>query len=356
VKRVCTVCHRLSADGNLWCQEPDCPAGHLPIVFDYGEWLGDIQVLRLLRILRNAAIYEAERDGQKVLLKVAHDGYQDQLRLEARTLAELAADRQHPSLPVLLPAYRQAEIVHRPYGKTVFQGETKYYLVFEHIEGEFMRDMLLKNPQPWYLHAAWLAIMLADVVAFLHIKARRLHLNLHPEAIYIRYDKAGVPRPVLLDLGLLSAVNEEVRETWMEKYAVPAYTPPELIARDASPSQASDVYSLGLLLYEMLAGRPAFEFAQRRDADVRAAVVKGVPQPLERTDLAKDIHEIVQQAIHRQPAYRQQDVRVFAKMLRTKFGEVPPEKTRNLNRHLAALVVGGAFMVTLWIMLAALLG
>jgi len=355
VKRVCTVCHRLSADGNLWCQEPDCPAGHLPMVFDYGEWLGDIKVLRLLRILRNAAIYEAERGEEKVLLKVAHDGYQDQLRLEARVLADLSAKRQHPMLPTLLPAYRQAEIVHRPYGKTVFQGETKYYVVFAHVEGEFMRDMLLKNPQPWYLHAAWLAIMLSDVIAFLHIEAQRLHLNLHPEAIYIRYDKAGVPRPVLLDLGLLSDA-QGVSAAWVEKYAVPAYTPPELIAHDAAPSHASDVYGLGLILYEMLAGHPAFEFAQRRDADVRAAVMAGVPQPLVRTDLAKEIHEIVQQAIHRQPQYRQQDVRVFAKMLRVKFGEVPPEKTRNLNRRLAAAVVGGAFMVTLWIMLAALLG
>ena len=325
------------------------------MVFDYGEWLGDIKVLRLLRILRNAAIYEAERDEEKVLLKVAHDGYQDQLRLEARVLADLAAKRQHPMLPTLLPAYRQAEIVHRPYGKTVFQGETKYYLVFAHVEGEFMRDMLLKNPQPWYLHAAWLAIMLADVIAFLHIKAERLHLNLHPEAIYIRYDKAGVPRPVLLDLGLLSDASG-VSAAWVEKYAVPAYTPPELIARDAPPSRASDVYGLGLILYEMLAGHPAFEFAQRRDADVRAAVRGGVPQPLERTDLAKEIHEIVQQAIHRQPTFRQDDVRVFAKQLRMIFGEVPAEKTRDLNRRLAAAVVGGALMVTLWIMLAALVG
>ena len=325
------------------------------MVFDYGEWLGDIKVLRLLRILRNAAIYEAERDEEKVLLKVAHDGYQDQLRLEARVLADLAAKRQHPMLPTLLPAYRQAEIVHRPYGKTVFQGETKYYLVFAHVEGEFMRDMLLKNPQPWYLHAAWLTIMLADVIAFLHIKAERLHLNLHPEAIYIRYDKAGVPRPVLLDLGLLSDASG-VSAAWVEKYAVPAYTPPELIARDAPPSHASDVYGLGLILYEMLSGHPAFEFAQRRDADVRAAVVGGVPQPLVRTDLAKEIHEIVQKAIHRQPSYRQQDVRVFAKRLRVIFGEVPAEKTRDLNRRLAAAVVGGVFMVTLWIMLAALLG
>ncbi len=356
MKRVCTVCHRLSADGNLWCQEPDCPAGHLPLVFDYGEWLGDIKVLRLLRILRNAAIYEAERDEQKVLLKVAHDGYQDQLRLEARTLADLAAERQHPMLPTLLPAYRQAEIVHRPYGKTVFQGETKYYLVFQHVEGEFMRDMLLKNPQPWFLHAAWLTIMLADVIAFLHIKAERLHLNLHPEAIYIRYDKAGVPRPVLLDLGLLSD-TQGVSAAWVEKYAVPAYTPPELISREVAPSYASDVYGLGLILYEMLAGHPAFEFAQRRDADVRAAVVKGVPEPLNRTDLAKEIHEIVQRAIHPQAAHRQQDVRAFAKKLRVMFGEVPPEKRRrNLNRTVAVAVVGGAFVVTLWIMLAALFG
>jgi len=247
----------------------------MPLILDYGEWLGDIEVIRLLRVLRTAAIYEARRGEEALLLKVAHPGCQDQLRLEARTLVELARTQQHKMLPVLLPAYRQADLTQRPYGKTVFQDETKYYEVFKYVEGEFLRDMLLKNPQPWYQHAAWVTISLADAIAFLHIKAGRLHLNLNPDAIYIRTDRQGIPRPLLLDLGVLGE-PQKIDFTWVRRYALPAYTPPELIARDGPISYPADVYGLGLLLYEMLAGHPAFRFAQRRDDEIRQEVVAGV--------------------------------------------------------------------------------
>jgi hypothetical protein len=106
----------------------------------------------------------------------------------------------------------------------------------------------------------------------------------------------------------------------------------------------------------MLAGHPAYESAQRRDTDIRNDVIQKAPPPLARTDLAKEIHEIVQQAIHRTPQYRQQDVRVFAKMLRTKFGEVPAEKTRNWNRRLITIAAVVGLFTTLWILLAALIG
>ncbi len=355
MKRVCTVCQRISPDGNLWCQEPDCPSGDLPMIFDYGEWLGDIQVIRLLRILRSSAIYEAQREDQKVLLKVAHNGCQDQMRREARILADLSNDSAYPpNLPALLPAYRQAEIGQRPYGKTVFRDEAKYYEVFEYIEGEFLRDMLFKNPQPWYQHAAWMTISLANVIAFLHLKANKLHLNLSPDVIFVRIDKQGIPRPVLLDLGLLGD-SGAVDPAWVRQYGMPAYTPPELIAQRGGPTYASDVYGLGLVLHEMLAGSPAFIFQQRREEDIRQDVIQGAPG-LNRTDLADEIHQIVAQAVDLVPERRQQDVRAFAKLLRTKFGEVPAEKKRQWNRVILAISAISALVIVLAVLLAALLG
>ena len=60
---------------------------------------------------------------------------------------------------------------------------------------------------------------------------------------------------------------------------------------------------------------------------------------------------------HKVPAQRQQDVRVFAKMLRTRFGEVPAEKRRvPIERRLITFVVLGALLVVLLIMLSALVG
>jgi serine/threonine protein kinase len=355
VKRVCTVCQRISPDGNLWCQEPDCPSGDLPVIFDYGDWLGDIQVIRLLRVLRTSAIYEAERWEEMVLLKVAHNNCQDQLRREARALVELAQIKQHPMLPVLLPAYRQADTRQRPYGKTVFRDETKYYEVFAHVKGEFLRDMLLKNPQPWYQHAVWMTISLADAIAFMNLKAKKLHLNLSPDSIFVRTDKEGIPRPVLIDLGLLGE-QQVIDPAWVRRFGVAAYTPPELIAPNGAATYAADVYGLGLVLYEMLAGHPAFRFQQRKEEDIRQVVVKGLPEPLNRTDLAEDIHAIVNQAVDRQPARRQQDVVSFARLLRKRFGEVPAERKRSYNRRIAAVVVVIALVCVVAIILLALIG
>jgi serine/threonine-protein kinase len=316
-------------------------------VFDYGEYLSDIQIVRMIRVLRTATIYEAMRMGQRVMLKVAHDGCQEQLKREATTLATLAKIQVHPMLPLLLPAYQFAEGEQRPYGKTVFQNQTKYYMVFQYIEGEFLRDMLLKNPQPWYQHASWMIISLADALAFIHVKGLKLHLNITPESVLVRTDKEGIPRPMLVDLGIVSE-PQLVTPSWSQKYAHPAYVPPELLERGVQAGPQSDVYGLGLLLYEMLAGAPAYRFKMRDEDDVRRDVRKLAPPPLNRTDLSEDVSTIVLQAIDRNPASRHQDMRTLAKALRVKFGEVPPEKKgRRIDRRLIAAGIAIVLLILL---------
>jgi serine/threonine protein kinase len=325
MKRVCAVCDRISEDGNLWCQELNCPAGSNSLVFSYGEFLGDIEIVRLVRVISTATM--------------AHDSCQEQLKREAIILAQLAGE-QHPMLPVLLPPYGNSALKQRPYGKTVFRDETKYYEVFEYVEGELLRDVVLKNPQPWYQHAAWITISIADAVAFLHVKGKRLHLNLSPDVIHVHYDKDGIPRPLLLDLGVVGEIGGSVDATWLLQHGQPAYTAPELFDRNGVPTMASDVYGLGVTLYEMLAGRPAFPFRLLRAEDVRTNVVRQTPDPLTRTDLSEEALNSIYQSIDKNPANRQADVRTFAKMLRSQFGEVPVERKRQLidRRVLAGIV------------------
>lgn len=118
------------------------------------------------------------------------------------------------------------------------------------------------------------------------------------------------------------------------------------------------MYGLGLLLYEMLAGHPAFRFQQRKEDDIREAVVQGIPEPLSRTDLAEELHHIVAQAVDRRPDQRQQNVVLFARLLRQKFGEVPAEKRRwrTFNRRVAALIVLLAIVAVVLILVVALIG
>lgn len=337
MKYVCTHCERVSADGNLWCVEQVCLAEAKPLVFDTGDDIGDIEIVRRLGITRTAAIYEAKRGPLKLLVKVAHSTphAQEKLKYEAKVLVTLAEKRQHPALPVLVAPYSMVDIKERPYGKVAFQGETKYYLAFEYMAGEFLSDMLKSQPQPWFNHAAWTTMQIADALAFMHDNSF-FHLNISPDAIYVRLDIDNIPRPILLDFGYPAQLS-----TLAEGISGVGYTAPELL-RGLQPVRATDVYGLGVLMYEMLAGSPAYPSKSRAAENVRRDVVAGTAPKLNRTDLPvpakpdyRDTFGFLESAMTPKLEFRQQDVPTLAHEIRRLYGDAPAERKRfnwNLRR------------------------
>lgn len=355
MKRICTNCGQVAPQGITWCQNVDCHAGSLTTILDYGESLGNIEVQRLLRVFRASAVYEARRGKENVLLKVAHDNCKEQLKNEVKALARLH-DNAHPALPVLLSPTLSEEITETSYGKTAFRDETKYYSVLKYAKGDFLRDMLTKNPQPWYQHVAWMIIPIAEAIYLMHAKTGKLHLNINPETILVRVDGKGIPRPLLLDLG--AAIEPQgITSDWVEKWALPAYTAPELLSHSKVIGPTADVYGLGLLMYEMLAGHPAFRFNLVKDEDVRSAVLKTTIEPLNRVDLTKDVTKIVEQAVSKNPASRQQDVKTFISTLQTQVGDVPAEKKgiQLLTRRQMAIGLSSIALLVVLIVLGIIL-
>ncbi len=352
MKRICTLCGRSSSDGNLWCQEKDCPAEKSPEIFERGEWFGNIEIIELLTVLRSSAIYVAHRGEQKVLLKIAHEGCQERIKREAMILMAFTKVK-HPMLPILLPAHELGKLSENPYGKTVVKGQTKYFVVFDYFEGQPLRDLLNKNPQPWYQHVGWLTLSMADVLALLH-QANRLHFALSPDMILVRYDRQGIPRPLLLDLGIANDA-QDIPNTWERHFALPAYTAPELIEMAGKVGPATDVYGLGLLLYEMLKGRPAFEYHQKRDEVIYDSVLKVQPEPTGRADL-RNVPQIAEKAISKDYNQRQRDVVTFARDLQANFPRVPKEKKEfKIPWRTIAIIVGTALAISLLLVLAILL-
>jgi serine/threonine protein kinase len=359
MKLICTLCEQMSIDGNLWCEQIDCPAGNMPIVLGYGEFLGDIKIVRLLRLFRTAAVYEAEREDTLILLKVAHEGHEEALKQESTLLARLAQSNQ-PNLPRLLPAYRQGKIKSHTYGKAIFRNETKYYAVFEHITGEFLRDSLLQNPQPWYQHAAWITLGIAQGLTYLYKHDGGLHLNLSPDVIMIREDNNGTPIPVLLDMGMIlkpQTVDGDIIKRALH-HIIPSYIAPEAMQPGAKLTEASDVYGLGLLLYEMLHGAPAYPYRLRRGEEIRLAVRNGILAPLDRRDIPQTnkVQTLISQAVSRSPDARQPTVIEFGKQFTEIFGGIPAPKRSIVNRFSEwsmPVVVGSVVFMLMVILFAA---
>lgn len=359
MKQICLLCERTAPDRNLFCQETYCPAEMSPTILDFGEWLGDIEIVKVVTTLRAAVIYEATQQKRKILLKVAHPGEKNKQRLqrEARFLSNFS----HPHLPKLLPPYMNANPKQEPYGRTMFQGHLLYFFLFEFVEGESLRAVLTQNPQLWVNHVGWLMGDLALAINFLHLK-KNYHYGLTPEAVLVRFDqKLNVPRLLLCDLGVASD-QQNLPGSWYPFAVPPAYTAPELVGKERiAATYATDVYGLGLLLYELLVGAPAFAYKLAGDRAVYHAVLANHRVRMNRFEDVEPLARFAEQAVHSQPAQRQANAADFAEGLIKLFGRTPSARaSRWPTKRTLLYIIGGllalAFLITLFISLRAIFG
>jgi len=364
VNKICLACGRTAPDSNLFCQEAYCPAETSPYILDYGEWLGDIEIIRPITVLRAAALYEARHNKQNVLLKVAHPGreHTERLKREALFLREIAADpKRDVSLPTLLPPYSNTTITKDPYGRSMLGEHLLYFCLFQHFEGETLRDVLVKNPQLWIFHVGWITLHLASALAFLESKGR-YHYGVTPETLLVHFNEAATaPQILLFDLGIASD-RKQLQADWYPTFVPPAYTAPELIDTTPATNYATDVYGLGLILYELLVGSPAFPFKLSSDAEVYQAVRRGQRVPMSRFQDVQEVAAIATAAVDIDPSRRQKSAAELAEALLKTFGDTPAPRERRWPSirstfMLTAALLALAFLITvIWTFVSRLSG
>lgn len=352
MKQVCLICERTAAQNMLFCQDVRCPAERSPLLLDPGDQLDDLEIIAPISIMRSAVLYAANRGPQRMLLKVAHPDLHATARLkrEADVLRDLAGkgNQAAVALPTLLPPYPGADLRERSYGSTMIGGQLLYFALFAFFEGEPLRAILARNPLPWVNHAGWIAHSLAVAVGTLHSQGV-LHLALSPESALVRFDQAtGAPEVLLCDLGLAAstAAASDGRPAWRGQWhpaiVAPAYSAPELIDSERTAGAVgyqTDVYGVGLILYEMLIGRPAYPVARIDNQSIYDLIRAGALPSMSRVLDAKNLAAVANRAVGRQ---RYEHLQALDKELLAAVG--PPPDTRKrpwhaIERPLLMLVV-----------------
>jgi serine/threonine-protein kinase len=202
---------------------------------------------------------------------------------EARTIARL----RHPGI-VAVHAAGTAEGL--------------LYYVMDEVEGESLRDRLDREGK---LPVADVARIVADLAAALDAAGRAgvVHRDVKPENVLL---ERGTGRALLADFGIARAMVADGASSTGQGVAVgtPAYMSPEQAAGEEVDSR-SDLYGLGIVAYEMLAGHPPFQGSNRV---VVSKHIAERPVPIERVraECPKPLAGAVMRALEKHPAERWQ--------------------------------------------------
>jgi serine/threonine protein kinase/tetratricopeptide (TPR) repeat protein len=216
---------------------------------------------------------------------------------------EIAAQLSHPHI---LPLFDSGEA-----GKRGGGDESFLFFVMPFVEGESLRDRLDREKQLPLDDALRITRGVADALTYAH-RLGFVHRDIKPENILLQ---AG--HPVVSDFGIASALHAAVDSKLTDPgFAVgtPAYMSPEQsVGESADPR--SDVYSLGCVLYEMLAGTPPFTGATAQAIQARK-VIDTVPRlRTVRENVPEGVEVAIRAALARVPADRYATVADFAAAL-----------------------------------------
>jgi len=230
-----------------------------------------------------------------------------------------------------------------------------------YVEGESLRDRLTREKQLPLDDALQIAREVADALSYAHSRGV-IHRDIKPENILLESGHA-----VVADFGIARAVGSAATEKLTQTgiaVGTPVYMSPEQAAGSKELDGRSDLYSLGCVLYEMLAGQPPFTGPTLESLVYQHLVIEPPNVTNIRPAVPASVAAALQRALAKTPADRFNPVALFAEALSgraaaagttvpTAPGAVIP--TKRSRRRLALLglaalvVVAGVVAVGLWL-------
>lgn len=277
--------------------------------------------------------------GRAIALKTILDTFRDDLQFQELFIreAEITFQLNHPNI---VKAYRFERVGNR------------LILALEYLDGVNLKDVLRKvydkNLQiPMIVIYAVMKRVLKGLY-YAHTKTDLegnalgiLHRDLNPSNVFITY--AGEVK--ILDFGISKATQIEVHQLTPknELRGKICYLSPEQIEQKEIDHR-SDIYALGILMWEAIAGKPLF--VRDTDAQVMEAIVNGEVQSLQkvRPDVPEEVDQLVRKALRTNPKNRFQNCKDFEKALDAAFATVcmPGASEEEISVYVRSLFDQGA--------------
>ena len=262
--------------------------------------IGKYQILEELGHGGMGIVYKARQTNLnrivalKMILTGEHADQRERGRL--RKEAEATATLDHPNIVKIFD---------------IGEHEGMPYLEMEYVSGGNLTRMLRSMPQP----IRWAARLTETVARAIHVAHERgiVHRDLNPSNILMTTD--GVPK--ITDFGLAKFLRSDAGYSQNGVLlGTPSYMAPEQVSDGKKVGAATDVYAIGVMLYEMLTGAPPFRGLTPMETLCQVMEGEVVPPSRLRHGLPLDIETICLKCLSRNPAQRYRDAKELADDLR----------------------------------------